>query len=78
MRTTLEIHDRLYRLAKKRAADDGVPLRNVVEAALQRYLHGQPPQQKYRLQWKTEKGRLLPGVRIEDRSSLFDIMEGRT
>jgi hypothetical protein len=78
MRTTLEINDELFRQAKKRAADDGVPLRKVVEAALQRYLNGQPAQKKYRLRWRTEKGRLLPGVRIEDRNSLFDIMEGRS
>jgi hypothetical protein len=78
MRTTVEIKDQLFRQAKKRAADDGVPLRKVIEAALQRYLHGQSSQKKYRLQWRTEKGRLLPGVRIEDRNSLFDIMEGRS
>jgi hypothetical protein len=78
MRTTLEINDKLFRQAKKRAADDGVPLRKIVEAALQRYLNGQSPEKKYRLQWRTEKGRLMPGVRIDDRNSLFDIMEGRS
>jgi hypothetical protein len=78
MRTTLEINDDLFRRAKKRATDDGVPFRKVVESALQRYLTRQPAQQEYRLRWKTEKGRLLPGVRLDDRDSLFDIMEGRS
>jgi hypothetical protein len=77
VRTTLEINDQLFRQAKKKAADDGIPLRRVVEAALQRYLSGQPSQENYRLQWRPQKGRLLPGVRIDDRDSLFDIMEGR-
>jgi hypothetical protein len=77
MRTTLEINDKLFRQAKKRAAEEGIPFRKVVEAALQRYLNGQSAAKKYRLQWKTEKGQLMPGVRIEDRNSLFDIMEGR-
>ena len=77
MRTTLEINDLLFRQAKKKAADDGIPLRKVVEAALRRYLSGQPPQENYRLLWRPQKGRLLPGVRIDDRDSLFDTMEGR-
>jgi hypothetical protein len=77
MRTTLEINDELFRQAKKRAADDAVPLRKVVEAALQRYLNRKTSPKKYRLEWGTEKGRLMPGVRINDRNSLFDIMEGR-
>lgn len=77
MRTTLEINDELFRQAKKRAADDGIPLRKVVETALQRYLNGKSSQKNYRLQWRPQKGRLLPGVRIDDRDSLFDIMEGR-
>ena len=78
MRTTLEINDDLFRRAKKRATDDGIPLRKVVESALQRYLTRGPTPQKYRLRWGTEKGRLLPGVRLDDRNSLFDIMEGRS
>ena len=77
MRTTLEINDELFRQAKKRAADERIPFRKVVEAALQRYLNGQSSPKKYRLQWRPEKGRLMPGVRIDDRDSLFDIMEGR-
>ena len=38
MRTTMDINDELMRHAKKKAADDGVPLRDVVEDALRRYL----------------------------------------
>ncbi len=77
MRTTVEISDDLLRRAKKRAADEGGPLRRVVEDALRIYLSNRPRPTGYRLRWRTEKGRLLPGVRLEDRESLFDLMDGR-
>lgn len=76
MRTTIEIGDELMRRAKKKAADEGVPLRNVVEAALRRYLSERPAASGYKLKWTTEKGTLMPGVDLDDRDSLFDIMNG--
>ena len=76
MRTTVDINDELMRRAKKRAADDGVPLRDVVEAALREYLSGKPKATGYKLKWTAEKGELMPGVDIDDRDSLYDIMDG--
>lgn len=76
MRTTIDIGDDLLRRAKKKAADDGVPLREIVEAALREYLSGKPRGTGYKLRWSTEKGELLPGVDLDDRDSLFDIMDG--
>ena len=76
MRTTVEINDELFRKAKKKAADEGVPFRAVVEAALQSYLEKKRGKSGYKLRWETEKGRLQPGVDLEDRDSLFDIMDG--
>jgi len=76
MRTTMDITDELFRRAKKRAADDGVPLRNVVEAALRIYLSSRSRRAGYRLNWKTERGRLQPGVDLDDRDSLLERMEG--
>lgn len=78
MRTTVEISDELLRQAKKRAADEGGPLRKVIEEALRSYLGKRPKNKKYELKWRTEKGRILPGVRLDDRDVLFDLMEGRT
>ncbi len=78
MRTTVEISDELLRQAKKRAADERAPLRGVIEAALRLYLNRRPKNKKYELKWRTEKGRILPGVRLDDRDALFDVMEGRT
>jgi len=77
MRTTIEISNELLRQAKKRAADEGAPLRKVVEEALRIYLGKRPRNKKYELKWRTERGRILPGVRLDDRDALFDLMEGR-
>ncbi|MBI2895855.1 MAG: type II toxin-antitoxin system VapB family antitoxin [Deltaproteobacteria bacterium] len=77
MRTTLDINDRLLREAKKRAADQGVPLREVVETALRDHLTRRRRRAGYVLRWRTEKGRLQPGVRLDDRDALFDLMDGR-
>ncbi len=76
MRTTVEINDELFRKAKKKAADEGVPFREVVESALRSYLTKKKGKSGYKLQWRPVKGRLLPGVDLEDRDSLFDIMDG--
>jgi Arc/MetJ family transcription regulator len=77
MRTTIELNDELLLAAKRRAAEGRRPLRAVVEAALRAYL-GRPVHRKgYRLQWRTERGKLRPGVRLDDRDALWDLMEGR-
>jgi len=78
MRTTIDIADELLRLAKKRAADEGLTLRAVVEAALRGYLARRRPSAAYRLRWRTERGRVLPGVDLDDRNALFDILDGRS
>ena len=78
MRTTIEINDELLRQAKRRAADEGTPLRTVIEAALRAYLSRQTRRTRFKLSWRTEKGRLLPGVNLDDRDALFEVMEGRS
>jgi hypothetical protein len=77
MRTTLDLNDQLLRQAKKRAADEQSSLRAVVESALRLYLSGRHRRPGYKLRWRTESGRLLPGVRLEDREALWDLMDGR-
>jgi hypothetical protein len=77
MRTTLDINDELMRQVKRRAADDGTSLRAVIEGALRAHF-GRPKRGRgYRLRWRTEKGRARPGVRVEDRGALFDLMDDR-
>ena len=77
MRTTIELNDELLRAARRRAADDGTSVRAVVEAALRGYLGRSRKAGGFLLNWRTERGRLQPGVRIEDRDALFDLMGGR-
>lgn len=77
MRTTIEIGTELLRQAKRRAADEGTTLRSVVEAALRAYLGKRRGRGGYRLGWRTERGTIQPGVRLDDRDALFDLMDGR-
>jgi ribosomal protein L34 len=77
MRTTLNISDELLRQAKKRAADQGTPLRQVVETALRFYLTKRSRSGGYKLRWRTESGRLIPGVRLDDRDALSEVTDGR-
>jgi hypothetical protein len=74
MRTVLDIDDALLVQGKGRAAEEGTTLGEVVEHALRAYLVGRS---RHRLRWRTERGRLLPGVRLNDRDALFDFMDGR-
>jgi len=66
MRTTVEINDELFRLAKQRAVDKGIPLREVIETALRAHLGATPGGKPYRLQWHPEGGELQPGIDLGD------------
>jgi hypothetical protein len=77
MRTTLEIGDELFRRVKRRAVNEGATFRAVVETALTLYLSKGSRRAPYRLRWRTESGRVLPGVRLDDRDALFGLMDGR-
>lgn len=77
MRTTIEISDEIFRQLKRRAADEGAPLRRVVENALRGYLGKSKARKGYRLRWTPERGRVQPGVQLDDRDNLFDLMDGR-
>ncbi len=77
MRTTLNIDDHLYQAAKVKAAEEGKTLTRVVEEALRQHVASSGPSKPFKLRWVTERGQLLPGVNIDDRDSLSEIMEGR-
>jgi hypothetical protein len=77
MRTTLDLDDALLAAARARAAETGTTLTAVVERALAAALAPRPRRGRFRLQWKSHKGRTLPGVDLTDRDALFDRMEGR-
>ena len=79
MRTTIELDDPLFRRLKVEAARRGESLKNVVNECLRRGLAAHPEKKKkYVFHWKTDPpGEILPGVRLDDRESLFDLMDGR-
>lgn len=78
MRTTINIGDELLRAAKRRAADLNTTLREVIETALRAHLYRRRGAgRKYVLKWRTERGRVQPGVKLDDRDALFDLMDGR-
>jgi len=75
MRLTIRLDRELLARARKHAAEAGVSLRHTVEAALRAYLGAETRPRPYRLRWRTERGRLRPGVNLDDRRRLFHIME---
>ena len=78
MRTTIDLNDELLEKAKQEAARERTTLRAVIERALRRHLARRTSTRAYHLQWRPERGRLQPGVRLNDRDALFDLMEGRS
>jgi hypothetical protein len=79
MRTTIDIDDALLAEAKKRAIEQNISLRKVVETALRESLNRQNrPLKPFHLKWHTVRGRLMPGVDISDRDSVYERMEGRS
>jgi len=78
MKTTLEIPDPLFRDAKKRAADEGVALRVLVERALREHLagSGRRPGPKG-LRWHVIRGTAPPAVDVGTRERLYDFLDRR-
>ncbi len=80
MRTTIRLDDRLLRELKKHAATRGRTLTAVIEDAVRQFLartvtgDGRPKAPPFRV--ITFKGRLRPGVDLDDSAALLDLMEG--
>jgi len=74
MKTTIELPDELFVAAKKRAADERRPLRDLVARGLRAQL--QHPARSRRvtkgIDWVTVKGGLPPGIDVADRSAMHD------
>jgi hypothetical protein len=80
MRTTLTIDDSIMKAAKQRAAQEGRPLKAVIGDALRLGLglmrDARASKGKFKLTVVDGQG-LQPGVRLDDRDALFDLMDGR-
>jgi hypothetical protein len=78
MRTTLDLDDHLFRDLKQQAARQGITLRSLVNDLLRQSLRRPAQAKKYQFNWKVApRGRMMPGVKLNDRKSLFDLMDGR-
>lgn len=76
MRTTLRLNDDLLRAAKEEAARSGRTLTAVVEGALRLALvRGSDVAKRRRVRLPTFKGRLRPGVDLDDGVALRDLMD---
>ena len=76
-RTTIVLDDDLLEQLRLRAASRGVGLsreiRDLLRSALMRQQQHEPDEASF--DWPTTPGRLLPGVDIDDRDQLYDVME---
>jgi len=78
MRTTIDLDDLLLGELKQQAAHRGSTLRELVNDLLRQAMAAPEPNAKYRFNWKPHRGgRIQPGVRLDDRNSLFDLTDGR-
>ena len=76
MKTTLKLDDKVLRLAKVRAAKDGITLARFVEDALRAHLKDTSNHERpYRLRLKTVAGDRPPNVDICDRDALYDVID---
>jgi hypothetical protein len=78
MRTTFNLDDELFRALKKRAAETGRTMTELVDEALREMLARDPgPSEVHEFPWVTIRGKLRPGIDVTDRNSLLEAMEGR-
>lgn len=64
--------------ATRQAVEKGITLRGLVNELLRRALDRPERPSPYRFDWKVDPpGSIQPGVRLNDRESLFDLMDGR-
>ncbi len=78
MKTTLNLDDDLIRAAKERALKESRTLTSLIDQALRQLLASRTSKGRpVAIRLVTKRGRLLPGVNLADRDSLYDRMEGR-
>jgi hypothetical protein len=74
MKTTIDLPDELFVAAKKRAADERRPLRDLVAAGLREELRN-PARSKRKaraIDWVTVKGGVPRGLDVADREAMHD------
>ena len=76
MKTTLNLNDQVLRLAKRRAARDGITLTRFVEDALRaRSAPARRGRRAFRMRLEVVNGYGPPNVDISDRDALYDMID---
>ena len=76
MKTTVEVDDGLARAAEACAAERGETLTGLIERVLGDYVRG-ANNDAPSLGLLTRRGRPVPGVDIDSRAALYDLMDAR-
>jgi len=77
MKTSLIIRDEVYQAARHRAVESRRTISDIVETALRDWLASDRKTAAHVFIWKPVRGRSVPAVNVDDRESLYDVMEGR-
>ncbi len=79
MRTILTLDGEVLKRARKKAAEENRPLKEVINEALRLGLDPEQGRRRppFKFRIKTVKGRLMSWVDLTDRDKLFDLMDGR-
>ncbi len=80
MRTTIDLADGLFIEAKKRAIEERITLRALVESCLRAYLSPKPevalaqdvPPKKIRIDWPVVEGGLPVGLNVQSREDMHE------
>ncbi len=77
MKTTIELPVELFVAAKKRAADERRPLRELIEEALRTQLAHRPvaAAETRSIRWVTAPGGLPAGMDVADRAAMHDRLQ---
>jgi predicted NUDIX family NTP pyrophosphohydrolase len=78
IKTTLNFDEQLWRRAKQAATEEGTTVTRFLERALAAELDQPARAGTFKLDWRTRRGRVRPGVDLADRDALYDRMEGRS
>jgi hypothetical protein len=76
MRTTVSIDDEVLRIAKRRAADEGRTLGDLITESLRERLARRPPTSRTRYSVVTAgEGGPLPGIDITNNASVREVLD---
>ena len=77
MKTTVDLPDPLFVAAKKRAAEERRPLRDLIADGLRARLKGSKPRPARTIEWVTVRGGLPEGLDVSDREAMHAWFRGR-